>query len=60
MFLCGRVSRLYASEKNEKDCVFDLDVDCRGEWLGFFVEALQKGDEIERKREREGGEKNGP
>lgn len=39
---------------------FDLDVDCRGEWLGFSVDqpqaSLQRGDEIE-KREKERGEK---
>lgn len=44
---------------NAQDCVFDVDVDCWGEWHGFFVDqagALQKGDEIERK----GGKKGGP
>lgn len=43
---------------NAQDCVFDVDVDCRGEWHGFFVDqagVLQKGDEIERKGRKKGG-----
>lgn len=62
VFLCCHISSQAAEEEekkkknaNDTDCVFDLDVDCRGEWHGFFVdqpEALQKGDEIGRERER--------